>query len=144
MPGIIHIIGCCGVEPCISCSSGVLWRQPNATVTVTGACDDPPCSSEVEGTYIAGGFIAFLPEPRETSCWWLWTEQVETTDLGVWYDRATSKWWAELFNIVGGGYLGEVTGNVSCDPATGKLLGAFSIPGWGVCTGCTAHVTLDA
>jgi len=153
---------CCGggAGPCDSCDPpnggcGNDIAQPDAVVTVAGACD-AGCE-DAANTYPHFAFDV-------GSCMWSfgWTDD-PITDYGrldINYDSESGKWYARLrgradskywdYGDSGAeGYWYDVTGNITCNPATCYLSGSFDLPGiahggsaYLDCSGCTATVTL--
>ena len=140
MSGNVHIMGCCGEGPCTLCGSDALPVQPNAAATVAGVCAGPLCSG-AEDTYFYSGFDEdYPPNGHDDECGWTWNGIA--AQLWITYNRVTGAWWA-IITTAGIHYEADVTGDVSCDGATGKLVGNFTLPGLDPCVGCTASVTLD-
>jgi len=147
--GKVATADACCCEPCTGCGN----PQPDALVTVAGACGGCDCS----GPYT---FQAFADYP--TYCHWHWRQDLgggAGWDLHVYYCKLTSTWCSHIFLDLGGGggfaYFGtdpndcacvagatDVTPHLAC--SGGDVVGTFQLigdvaPG---CGGCTATVTV--
>lgn len=161
MPGIIHIIGCCCKEllPCTDCAG----NQPDAMVTIAGTCGDAECEAAA-GTYKMTGDSPCWFSDGGLLCGWNWCKDGDEWDwqMGVVYEKASKQWCAVMIGTDTRNYgyrtpltctipfymATRVTGEVTCDKASGKLVGTFELvgdehPEHDDCAGCTATITLN-
>ena len=136
---------CCCVNPCADCGGTPEENlQPNLEATVVVTCDNAACL-DCNGAYYHSLFQ--YGDPGLTDCQWMWLSVAdpETFYINVFYDvlsglftaQARNTWvWNRRFGT------DDITGDVSCDPVTHKLVGTFSLDGQGDCSGCILEVTL--
>ncbi len=152
MPGIFHQAGCC-CGPCVDCAG--YSQQNNAVVSISGSCGGGNCNA-------GGSYTPIIFGESSDWCSWKWRLGAPTWTqyLHVVYDKILARWLSRIYYrsdnyVFYGGSITfnsipnflDVSGLVSCDKNTSKLTGTFSLPGlnsplYGLCFGCTAHVTI--